>query len=48
MGVGDSFLLQMYPSTTSNPLIDSYSEVEGFVFELTAGMPKDLLEVQVI
>lgn len=48
MGVGDIFLSRIHPSTTSNPLMDSYSELDGFAFELTAGMPKDLLDVQVI
>jgi len=48
MGVGDIFLSHIHPSTTPNPLMDSYSELDGFAFELTAGMLKDLLDVQVI
>lgn len=48
MGVGDIFLSHIHPSTTSNPLMGSYSELDGFAFELTAGMPKDLLDIQVI
>lgn len=28
--------------------MDSYSELDGFTFELTAGMPKDLLDVQLM